>query len=232
MQATVYENTGSPESSHYTSMDMRHQSPSAYPTRPTIDPYAAVPAPQVHSPLPSIGSSTGTPAVTPPSSTMSYTSGHSPSAFLGWAVTNLASQLHLGYLPQPPGSGSPSAEHLRIGLELHQHRAPSVRRCAPERQRGRSRQREFRRRHHPESWRCSLHRQLALRRLRNWRTARDVRQLDSQHASARDAPQALSRSASRSRDYEEVENANRMDPMVLDTEKPPDVQKPLPPSLP
>lgn len=83
MQATVYENTGSPQSAHYNHLvDMRHQSP-AYATRPTVDQYAAVSAAQVASPALTALSSThssGTPAVTPPSGAMSYTSGHSPSA--------------------------------------------------------------------------------------------------------------------------------------------------------
>lgn len=81
MQATVYENTGSPQSAHYPhhGVDMRHHSP-AYATRPGVDHYAAVSGPQVASPLVASTPSTGTPAVTPPSGTMSYTSGHSPSA--------------------------------------------------------------------------------------------------------------------------------------------------------
>jgi hypothetical protein len=79
MQATVYENTGSPPTTHFPSMDMRGQSPQ-YASRPSVDHYA-VSAAQVASPLSAVSttSSTGTPAVTPPSSTMSYTSGHSPS---------------------------------------------------------------------------------------------------------------------------------------------------------
>lgn len=83
MQATVYENTGSPQSAHYNhAVDMRHHSP-AYAMRPNMDPYAAVSAAQAASPaLTALSSthSTGTPAVTPPSGSMSYTSGHSPSA--------------------------------------------------------------------------------------------------------------------------------------------------------
>ncbi|KAK0646582.1 hypothetical protein B0T16DRAFT_328937 [Cercophora newfieldiana] len=76
MQATVYENTGSP-GSHYAPVDVRNQSPT-YATRPPVDPFTAA---QVASPLTAPTHSTGgTPAVTPPSSSMSYTSAHSPGA--------------------------------------------------------------------------------------------------------------------------------------------------------
>jgi len=77
MQATVYENTGSPNTQY--AVNMRHQSPQ-YATRPAIDAYQAVTTAQVASPLSAPSHSTGTPAVTPPSSSMSYTSGHSPTA--------------------------------------------------------------------------------------------------------------------------------------------------------
>lgn len=82
MQATVYESNGSPQGGHYTHVvDLRHQSP-AYASRPPMESYAAVSAAQGASPLTAVSSthSTGTPAVTPPSSTMSYGSSHSPSA--------------------------------------------------------------------------------------------------------------------------------------------------------
>lgn len=79
MQSTVYENSGSPPSSHYpSSFDLRHQSPVARPN-PGNDHYAVSAAQQMPSPLSAVSSTTGnTPAHTPPSSSLSYTSGHSP----------------------------------------------------------------------------------------------------------------------------------------------------------
>lgn len=118
MQATVYENTGSPESSHYPVTDMRHQSP-AYATRPSIDPYAAVSAAaQVASPLASVSSSTGTPAVTPPSSTMSYTSGHSPSASsAGMSPSSRHSSTSVAY-PNLPAVAHPQANLAGLGTSF------------------------------------------------------------------------------------------------------------------
>jgi len=78
MQTTIYENSGSPPSSQYaSSYDHRHQSPVA---RPNLgNDHYAVSAAHIPSPISAL-SSTGSPADTPPSSSMSYTSGHSPSA--------------------------------------------------------------------------------------------------------------------------------------------------------
>lgn len=78
MSVTVYESTAQQQqnAAHYahTVESMRHQSPIAYPHRPS-DHYAISNA-AIPSPL--VTSSHGTPAVTPPSSTLSV--GHSPSA--------------------------------------------------------------------------------------------------------------------------------------------------------
>ncbi|KAK0753376.1 hypothetical protein B0T18DRAFT_476868 [Schizothecium vesticola] len=75
MQTTIYENSGS-SSSQYP-VDPRNPSPT-YANRPHMEPF---PGAHVASPLSAPTHSTGgTPAVTPPSSSMSYTSGHSPSA--------------------------------------------------------------------------------------------------------------------------------------------------------
>jgi hypothetical protein len=84
MQGTVYENVSSPSTAHFPhshGVDVRQHSPSYPVTRPGMEHYA-VSAAQVPSPLTvmSSASSHGTPAVTPPSSSMSYTSGHSPTA--------------------------------------------------------------------------------------------------------------------------------------------------------
>lgn len=112
MQATVYENSGSP-GSQYVPVDLRHQSP-AYAARPAVDPYAATAA-QVVSPLSAQAQSAGgTPAVTPPSSAMSYTSGHSPSASSsGMSPISRHSSTSVSYpslpsragLPYPPTAG-------------------------------------------------------------------------------------------------------------------------------
>ncbi|EOO04449.1 putative ph-response transcription factor pacc rim101 protein [Phaeoacremonium minimum UCRPA7] len=84
MQSTVYENSGSSPGSQYApGFDLRHQSPVS---RPNIgNEHYAVSAAQMPSPLTAVSSthSTGTPAHTPPSTTMSYTSGHSPSSSTG-----------------------------------------------------------------------------------------------------------------------------------------------------
>ncbi|KAK4639541.1 pH-response transcription factor pacc-1 [Podospora bellae-mahoneyi] len=119
MQHTVYENTGSPNS-HYAPVDLRHPSPS-YAARPAVDPYAASGAQQVVSPLSAAPShsSSGTPAVTPPSSNMSYTSGHSPTtsssgmspisrhSSTSVAYPNLSSRANpLPYPPTAAGLGS------------------------------------------------------------------------------------------------------------------------------
>jgi hypothetical protein len=111
MQSTIYDNGAS--NSQYTPVDIRH-SPT-YPTRPTVDPYA-VPAGQVVSPLSApTHSAGGTPAVTPPSSTMSYTSGHSPSASsAGMSPSSRHSSTSVSYpsLPSRPGLPYPAGAGL------------------------------------------------------------------------------------------------------------------------
>ena len=112
MQATVYENTGSP-GSHYAPVDMR-QSP-AFATRPAVDQYAAQAA-QVMSPLSApTHSADGTPAVTPPSSSMSYTSGHSPTTSTsGMSPSSRQGSSSVSYpnLPSRPGLPYPGASGL------------------------------------------------------------------------------------------------------------------------
>lgn len=80
MQSTVYENSGSPSSSHYPStFDLRHQSPVS---RDNVgSAHYAVSAAQMPSPLSAVSSTTsGSVAHTPPSTTMSYTAGQSPAS--------------------------------------------------------------------------------------------------------------------------------------------------------
>ncbi|SPQ22359.1 a10f55dc-fda8-4632-ad6b-291ed22835e4 [Thermothielavioides terrestris] len=110
MQSTIYEN-GSSQSHHYVS-DLR--SPT-YAPRTAVDAYGPTTA-QVVSPLSApTHSAGGTPAVTPPSSTMSYTSGHSPSASsAGMSPTSRHSSTSVSYpsLPSRPNLPFPSAAGL------------------------------------------------------------------------------------------------------------------------
>ncbi|KAK3375336.1 hypothetical protein B0H63DRAFT_400823 [Podospora didyma] len=124
MQSTVYENTGSP-ASHYGPVDMRHQSPQSYSARPPIDHYS-VTAAQVASPLSAPTHSTGgTPAVTPPSSSMSYTSGHSPGASSsGMSPTSRHSSTSVSYpsLPSRPGLPYPTTSGLGSNFTHNERR--------------------------------------------------------------------------------------------------------------
>jgi hypothetical protein len=112
MQSTIYDNSGSPNT-HYAPVDMRH-SPT-YATRPAVEGYA-VTAAQVMSPLSApTHSAGGTPAVTPPSSNMSYTSGHSPTASsVGLSPSSRHSSTSVSYpsLPSRPNLPYPSAAGL------------------------------------------------------------------------------------------------------------------------
>ncbi|KAK3322546.1 pH-response transcription factor pacC/RIM101 [Apodospora peruviana] len=128
MQATVYENTGSPNS-NYGPVDMRHQSPQ-YATRPAaVDPYAAAvsAAQQVASPLSaSAHSSNGTPAVTPPSSSsaVSYTSAHSPTSSSGMSPSSRHSSTSVSYpsLPSRPGLPYPTTSGLGSSFNHNERR--------------------------------------------------------------------------------------------------------------
>jgi hypothetical protein len=112
MQATVYENTGSPNS-HYAPVDMRQSPP--YAARPAGESYAATAA-QVVSPLSAPSHSAGgTPAVTPPSSAMSYTSGHSPtssSSAMSPSSRHNSTSVSYPNLPSRPGLPYPSSSGL------------------------------------------------------------------------------------------------------------------------
>lgn len=83
MQSTVYENSGSPQGTHTQyapAYDVRHHSPVA--RHPVSNDHYATSAAHLPSPLTAVSSShaESPPSHTPPSSSMSYTSGHSPSA--------------------------------------------------------------------------------------------------------------------------------------------------------
>jgi len=120
MQATVYENTGSP-GSHYAPVDVRNPSPT-YATRPPVDPFTAA---QVASPLTAPTHSTGgTPAVTPPSSSMSYTSAHSPGASSsGMSPTSRhSSTVSYPNLPSRPNLPYPSTSGLGSNFTHNERR--------------------------------------------------------------------------------------------------------------
>jgi len=121
MQATVYENTGSP-GSHYAPVDVRNPSPQ-YATRPNVDAFAA--AQNLPSPLTAQSHSTGgTPAVTPPSSSMSYTSAHSPGASSsGMSPTSRhSSTVAYPNLPNRPNLPYPSTAGLGSNFTNNERR--------------------------------------------------------------------------------------------------------------
>jgi len=125
MQSTIYENTGSPNSHYAGQVDHRQPSPH-YAQRPSIDTYA-VQASQVVSPMSEAPShsSSGTPAVTPPSSTMSYTSGHSPtnsSSGLSPASRHSSTTVSYPSLPSRPGLPYPSSSGLGSNFTHNERR--------------------------------------------------------------------------------------------------------------
>ncbi|OIW33260.1 pH-response transcription factor pacC/RIM101 [Coniochaeta ligniaria NRRL 30616] len=109
MQSTIYESTAQQQQQHpqYAhAVDMRNSA--HYAQRPSADPYGVAAAQQIPSPL--APSSSGTPAVTPPSATLSYTSGHSPSASSsGMSPTSRHSSASVQY-PSLPGSAYPGQQ--------------------------------------------------------------------------------------------------------------------------
>jgi len=102
MQSTVYENSAASPTGHYTAATGRTHSPPTH-TRHVGDQYMAA---QAASPLTAASHSTGgTPAVTPPSSALSYTSGQSPTASSsGMSPTSRHSSTTVAYpsLPSRP----------------------------------------------------------------------------------------------------------------------------------
>lgn len=115
MQSTVYENSGSPPSTHYPSaFDLRHQSPVSR-TNVSNDHYA-VSAAQMPSPLSAVSSTTsGSAAHTPPSSTLSYTSGHSPSSSAGMSPgARHSSSASVAY-PSLPATTSYGSSTISLG---------------------------------------------------------------------------------------------------------------------
>lgn len=120
MQETVYENhAAANHASHhqqhnaqYPVMDMRHQSP-AYAQRSSHADHYGMPQ-QLPSPL-GAPSSNGTPAVTPPSATLSYTSGHSPGASssgLSPASRHSSASVQYPSLPSVTYQGQPAPSTL------------------------------------------------------------------------------------------------------------------------
>ncbi len=141
MQTTIYDNSGSSPTPNAHAFDLR---PNASPlTRPTIvnDHYATA-ATHLPSPLTGLSHSSqsgGSPAVTPPSSGASYTSGHSPSASsTGMSPSSrqapavLATTVGAGTISYPqlptssgivfPGSQAPATLASNFGPDDRPHR--------------------------------------------------------------------------------------------------------------
>ncbi|KAK1751734.1 pH-response transcription factor pacc-1 [Echria macrotheca] len=124
MQATVYETTGSP-SSQYAPVDVRNPSPTygaQQAPRGSVDSFGNVASPLS---APTHSSAAGTPAVTPPSSTMSYTSGHSPSASSsGMSPAQHHSSTTVAYpsLPSRPNLPYPSTSGLGSNFNHNERR--------------------------------------------------------------------------------------------------------------
>lgn len=79
MQTTIWDHQSQPQSAHYAQAVDARQPGGAYTQRSAqADPYGMSAAQQLPSPL--APSSTGTPAITPPSTTMSYATSNSPGA--------------------------------------------------------------------------------------------------------------------------------------------------------
>lgn len=115
MQSTVYENSGSPPSSHYpSSFDLRHQSPVS---RANIgNDHYGVSAAQMPSPLSAVSSTTsGSAAHTPPSSTLSYTSGHSPSSSSGMSPGSRHNSSASVAYPSLPATTSYGTSSISLG---------------------------------------------------------------------------------------------------------------------
>lgn len=112
MQSTIYESTAQQQQQHpqYAhAVDMRSSAHYAQQQRSSADRYGVPPPHQVPSPL-AAPSSSGTPAVTPPSATLSYTSGHSPSASSsGMSPASRHSSASVQY-PSLPGSAYPGQQ--------------------------------------------------------------------------------------------------------------------------
>ncbi|KAM7223792.1 pH-response transcription factor pacC/RIM101 [Rhypophila decipiens] len=218
MQATVYENTGSPNS-NYAHVDMRHQSPQ-YATRPTVDPYAAVSAAQMPSPLSAATSqsASGTPGATPPSATMSYPSSHSPSASSSsMSPTSRHSSTSVSYpsLPSRPGLPYPSTSGLGSNFTNEQRRlsggmlqSASGRRAAEERDRSATP------RGPGDSPSVSSPSEES-------EGAADAESYDDwlQHMRVIEFLRNGIRNRLERREYEEMDDTSRIDPMVLDSDR-------------
>lgn len=114
MQSTVYENSGSPSSTHYPSaFDLRHQSPVS---RENVgNAHYAVSAAQMPSPLSAVSTTSGSAAHTPPSSSLSYTTGQSPASTSGMSPgTRHSSSASVAY-PTLPATTSYGSSTISLG---------------------------------------------------------------------------------------------------------------------
>lgn len=114
MQSTVYENSGSPPSTNYpSSFDLRHQSPVS---RANVsNEHYAVSAAQMPSPLSAVSSTTsGSAAHTPPSSSLSYTAGHSPASSHAMSPGSRHGSASVAY-PSLPATTSYGSSTISLG---------------------------------------------------------------------------------------------------------------------
>jgi len=113
MQSTIYESTAQHQQlqqPNYATHAVDLRNSAHYAQRSSADAYGVAAAQHIPSPLAAPPSSSGTPAVTPPSATLSYTSGHSPSASSsGMSPTSRHSSTSVQY-PSLPNSAYPGQQ--------------------------------------------------------------------------------------------------------------------------
>jgi hypothetical protein len=114
MQTTIWDHQSQPQGAHYTHAVDARQSGGAYAQRSAhADPYGMSAAQQLPSPI--APSSTGTPAITPPSTTMSYNTSHSPGASsqgLSPASRHSSTSINYPNLPSVAYQGQPASSTL------------------------------------------------------------------------------------------------------------------------
>lgn len=119
MQTTLWDNQSQPQGAHYAHAADTRQTGGAYAQRSAhADPYGMSAAQQLPSPM--APSSSGTPSVTPPSTTMSYNTSHSPGASSqGLSPESRHSSTSVAYptLPSVNYQGQPASSTL--GTSFH-----------------------------------------------------------------------------------------------------------------
>jgi hypothetical protein len=119
MQTTIWENQSQPQGAHYAHAVDTRLPGGAYAQRSAhADPYGMSAAQQLPSPI--APSSSGTPSVTPPSTTMSYNTSHSPGASsqdLSPASRHSSTSVAYPSLPSVSYQGQPASSTL--GTSFH-----------------------------------------------------------------------------------------------------------------